>query len=76
MADNSGIYISDLPARPIEKTFMITILGKVLPTHTVTVSNVDEHILEINVEKAWKELDLESGWSNEVEVKVYINPIH
>jgi hypothetical protein len=44
--------------------------------HTVSVSKVDEHVLQIDTEKAWKELGLESRWSNEVEVKIYINPIH
>lgn len=53
---------------------MITIQGKVLPVHTVTISKVDKHVLEVDVETAWKELDLEAGWSNEVEVKIYINP--
>jgi hypothetical protein len=47
-----------------------------LPVHTVSVSKVDEHVLQIDTEKAWKELGLESRWSNEVEVKIYINPIH
>jgi hypothetical protein len=53
---------------------MIMILGKVVPLHTVSISKVDGHVLEIDVAAAWKELDLESGWSNEVEVKIYINP--
>jgi hypothetical protein len=53
---------------------MITILGKVVPLHTVSISKVDGNVLEIDVAAAWKELDLESGWSNEVEVKIYINP--
>lgn len=55
---------------------MITILGKPIPVHTITVSETDEHVLNIDVETAWKELKLESGWSNEVEVKIYINPTH
>jgi len=50
--------------------------GKVLPIHTVSVSKADPHVLEVDLEKAWKELELDAGWSNEVEVKVYINPIH
>jgi len=53
---------------------MITIQGKVLPVHTVNISKVDEHVLEVDVEAAWKELDLDAGWSNEVEAKIYINP--
>jgi len=55
---------------------IITILGEVIPLHTVRVSNVDEHVLEIDIKTAWKEMDLEAGWSNEVEVKIYINPSH
>jgi len=53
---------------------MITIQGKVVPVHTISVSKVSAFVLEIDVETAWKEMELESGWSNEVEVKVYINP--
>jgi hypothetical protein len=52
---------------------MITIQGKVLPVRTISVSKVSEYVLEIDVEKAWEELELDSGWSNEVEVKIYIN---
>ena len=55
---------------------MITILGKTLPVHTIKISKVDEHVLEVDLETAWKELELKSGWSNEVEVKIYINPLH
>jgi hypothetical protein len=42
----------------------------------VKVSKSDKHVLEIDTEKAWKLLKLDSGWSNEVEVKIYINPAH
>ena len=69
-----GLYISTLPKISFKDSMLITIQGKVLPVHTISVSNVSEFVLEIDVEKAWNELDLESGWSNEVEVKVYINP--
>jgi hypothetical protein len=69
-----GLYISNLPKISFEEHLMITIQGKVLPVHTISVSKVSEFVLEIDVEKAWKELELESGWSNEVEVKIYIDP--
>ncbi|KAF4635078.1 hypothetical protein G7Y89_g3021 [Cudoniella acicularis] len=71
-----GIYISTLPTISWKDSMMITILGKVLPVHTISVSKVDEHVLEIDVEKAWKELELRSGWSNEVEVMIHFNPSH
>jgi len=69
-----GLYISTLPTLSYKDNMMITIQGKVLPVHTVNISKVDEHVLEVDVEAAWKELDLDAGWSNEVEAKIYINP--
>lgn len=71
----TGVYISDLPKRSFVDSLLITVLGQVVPVHTVSVSKVDSHVLEIDLEKAWKELNLESRWSNEVEVKIYIHPI-
>ncbi len=71
---NVGLYISTLPKMSFKDSMLIIIQGKVLPVHTISVSNVSKFVLEIDIEKAWNELDLESGWSNEVEVKVYINP--
>jgi len=53
---------------------MVTIQRKVLPVHTISISKVSEYVIEIDVEKAWKEMELDIGWSNEVEVKIYINP--
>jgi len=69
-----GLYISTLPKISFKDKLMITIQGKVFPIHTISVSKVSEYVLEIDVETAWKEMDLDSGWSNEVEVKIYINP--
>lgn len=71
---NSGIYISTLPTFSFQDTLLVTILGKVLPVETLKVGKDDEHVLELDIAKAWKDLDLESGWSNEVEVKIYVNP--
>lgn len=51
---------------------MITIQGKLIPRQTVKMSDVSEHVLEIDVEKAWAEMELESGWSNEVEIKINV----
>lgn len=55
----------------VQENFMVTIQGQPLPPHTVGVNKLDGHILEIDLETAWKEMGLEAGWSNEVEVKVY-----
>jgi hypothetical protein len=66
---NSGLYISILPDLSIEDDFMVTILGQPIPPHTVKKGS--EYVVEIDVETAWNEMSLNSGWSNEVQVKVY-----
>ncbi|RYP41097.1 hypothetical protein DL767_001258 [Monosporascus sp. MG133] len=68
-----GAYISCLAELSIERHFMVTIQGQPIPPHTVTKSGADVHVLEIDVETAWKDMGLKAGWSNEVEVKVYFN---
>jgi len=70
-----GVYISTLPDTSFKESTIISILGQVIPIHTVKVSADDAHVLEIDVERAWKEMELDSRWSNEVEVKIYLNPI-
>lgn len=49
------------------------IQGQTIPPHTVSINKASSSILDIDVEKAWKELDLKAGWSNEVEVKLYFS---
>ncbi|KAI1413246.1 glycoside hydrolase family 36 protein [Hypoxylon sp. FL1857] len=71
-----GIYISSLPDMSTERDFMVTIQGEPIPPHTLTVNKVDGHVLNIDVETAWKEMGLEAGWSNEVEVKLYFDIEH
>ncbi|SLM37360.1 Glycosyl hydrolases 36 [Lasallia pustulata] len=66
-----GIYVSDLEKRSIQDDFLVTILGKVIPFHAVT-SHASNRVLEVDVERAWKEMDLTSGWSNEVAVEIFI----
>ena len=55
---------------------IVTILGLVVPVHTVSISKAATCVLKIDIERAWIELELESRWSNEVEVKIYINSAH
>jgi hypothetical protein len=50
---------------------MVTIQGQPIPPHTVSVNKQDKHVLDVDIETAWNELGLKSGWANEVEVKVY-----
>jgi hypothetical protein len=57
----------------IENDFLITIQGQTIPVRTVSVSKQNQHVLEIDVETAWKEMKLDSGWANELTVKVYFS---
>lgn len=67
---NVGVWISTLPDMSIDDDLMITILGEPIPRGTVRVSESCECLLEIDAERAWKEMKLSSGWGNEVEVVV------
>lgn len=60
----------------IEDDFMVTIQGQAIPPSTVSISKADKHVLEVDVEAAWKELALKASWSNEVEVKAYFTIDH
>lgn len=71
-----GLYISDLPHMLIERDFMVTIQGLPVPPSTVTVDQQDSHVLAVDIQKAWRDMDLNSGWSNEVEVKIYFDTEH
>ena len=65
-----GIYISDLEDRELESGFLILILGRVVPLHTVQKKG---KILQIDVERAWDEMELDAGWSNEVSVEIFMS---
>ena len=42
---------------------------QVIPLHTVH-ADVTNAVLEINIEQAWREMQLEGGWSNELPVDI------
>ena len=66
-----GLYISRLPELTVRDNFLVIVQGQVIPPHTVSVSKRDPHVVEVDVERAWDEMKLQPGWSNEVVVKVY-----
>ena len=68
-----GIYISDLHSRDIDSDFMVMILGKPVPRKTVWKEGRDGvTVLAIDLLAAWKAMKLDSGWSNEVFVRVFV----
>jgi hypothetical protein len=52
---------------------LVTIQGRAIPGHTVSVSKLDNKVLEIDLQTAWREMRLDAGWSNEVNVLIHIN---
>ena len=79
-----GIWMSDLKGKgekSVDENVMVMILGKVVPRERVGIKGVDlpeseekssAGILEIDVEGAWKDMELDAGWSNEVRVEVFV----
>jgi hypothetical protein len=68
-----GIYISDLQNRSIADDFMIMILGQPVPQKTVWKQGGEKaNVLVIDVLDAWKAMKLDSGWSNEAFVQIFM----
>jgi hypothetical protein len=68
-----GIYISDLPNRSILDDFMVMILGQAVPQKTVWKEGGENScVLAIDVLAAWKAMKLDSGWSNEAFVQIFV----
>ena len=49
---------------------MITLSDRMIPRETVSQSG---KVLEIDVERAWREMGLVAAWNNEVAVEVLMN---
>lgn len=68
-----GIYFSNLQDRSIARNFMVLISGRAVPRKTVWREGGDDaKVLAVDVFSAWKAMGLESGWSNEVVVQVFV----
>ncbi|KAJ5788276.1 hypothetical protein N7457_003266 [Penicillium paradoxum] len=68
-----GIYFSDLQDRTIARNFMVMILGRAVPEETVWIEGGETaNVLAIDVLAAWKAMKLDSGWSNEAFVQVFV----
>ncbi|KAK5126807.1 hypothetical protein LTR85_009741 [Meristemomyces frigidus] len=67
-----GLYISDLESRSIEDNFFVTMAGKPIAAHCVQDSETSAKVLEVDVERAWRESGAQPGWSNEFSVEVFM----
>lgn len=54
----------------VKENFMVMLQNVAVPIETVRFSERDPRVLEIDIETAWKDLKLEAGFKDEVEVKV------
>ncbi|KAL1297870.1 hypothetical protein AAFC00_006393 [Neodothiora populina] len=68
-----GLWISDLGQRSIENDMMLLIFGKPVPRHVVRRSESCDEVLEVDLERAWKEMGLEAGWSNEISIEMFVH---
>jgi hypothetical protein len=70
-----GIYISELAQKEIGRDFMVMIYGKPIPVGCVRKSEKvgSGNVLEVDVERAWKESGEKAGWSNEVTMEIFMH---
>ena len=67
-----GLWINDLPRRSIDGGMMLLVFGKVVPRHCIRRSKACDKVLEVDMLQAWEELGEDSGWSNEVNLEIFI----
>lgn len=67
-----GLWISDLEEKGVEEAFMVTLRGKPVSAGCVRKSERCRRVLEVDVEKAWRESGEEAGYGNEVEVEIFM----
>ena len=56
----------------MEDDFFVLMFGRPVPLHCVKVCPADGRVLEIDLERTWKEGDYNQTWSNEVAVELMI----
>lgn len=67
-----GLYVSTLSEKSIEKDVLILLRGQVIPVETVTASERDS-VLEIDVEAAFRKLEIGPTPSNELELEIILH---
>lgn len=69
-----GLWISDLESRSVEEGFLVLLHGKPISVECVRrmLTKGKSGVLEIDVERAWKESGESPGWSNEVSLEVFV----
>jgi hypothetical protein len=65
-----GIWVSDMGERTVEQ-FMVMLRGQAVPAERVKIDG-ENGVLEVDVQGAWDDLDLNAGWNNELGVDVFI----
>ncbi|XP_044719965.1 raffinose synthase or seed imbibition protein sip1 domain-containing protein [Hirsutella rhossiliensis] len=68
-----GVYISASAATPVGQALKAIIGGQPVPGHLIRVSRDDGCVFEVDIESAWKEMELGSDSGNEVEASVYFD---
>ena len=71
-----GIWLSDGKHRKVDD-LMVMLKNQVVPAGTVSidadhVEGAEAAVLVIDLERAWDDMKIDAGWSNEVPVDVYI----
>ncbi|QIW97208.1 hypothetical protein AMS68_002726 [Peltaster fructicola] len=68
----AGLYISTLPEKSVADDFFVLMYGKPVPQACVSINKVSDKLLEIDIEKAWKQNAETPGWSNEVSIEIFM----
>jgi hypothetical protein len=67
-----GLWIDKLPEMKIEEDLFLLLYGMPIESKAVKVSERDGRVLEVDLERVWRERGEGKTWSNEVVVEVMI----
>lgn len=68
-----GIWVDRLDLIDLLEDTFVLIEGKPAPFECVSKSTESANVLEIDVEAAWKQMGLSSGYSNQADVEVFLS---
>lgn len=68
-----GIWIEQLDNVDLEQDTFVLLEGKPMPFACIGRSKADPLVLEVDIETAWKQMKLDSGYSNQVDAEIFLS---
>lgn len=68
-----GVWVGELEGVDLREDTFVLLEGKPVPFGCLRKGKEDKRVLEVDVERAWKEMGLQGGYSNQLDVEVFLS---